>query len=820
MRHLWSDLRYAARLLRTAPLFTVLCALSLGLGIGSAAAMFGIVNRIILRGPESVIEPQRVMRFYATVRHPPNELETGSITGYAAYSALRNGTRDFAGFGAYQANQWIVGTGAEARSLPGVAASWDLFPTLGVRPYLGRLFTAKEDDPGAPQDVVVLSYEYWITAFGGNRDLLGKTLSIAFRPFTVIGVAPAGFTGTDLGVVDYWIPISAGAHPRRDWPTTWQARWLQVVGRLKPGVSSGQAARDATAAIRAVYNGPDTNWRRVSMSVGPMSFTSEGTEPAVNSVARWLTAVTIAVLLIACANIGNLLLTRALQRRGEIAVRLALGMSRARLAQWLIAESVFLAAIGGAVGVIVAYVAGTAIRRFFLADVVWPAPPVDLGIVIALIALTAAVAVLVSLIPLTQSNRVDFVQAVKTGVRDGGGRHERVRRALIMVETALTGVLLIVAGLFSKSLMNVRRLDLGVQTDRVVAASVYWPLITIIDSAAKAAEAERERLTLERIRDSLARRPDLAGASLVVGSPFRSAFSVDLKVPGWDTLPTLGGGGPYISAVGRDYFRTVGTRVVRGREFRPTEGQSAARVAIVNETMARTLWPKGDAIGKCLLIGVVTQCSTVVGIAHDVHRFGIREEPAMQYYVPLGQETGISGTAVVARVRGAAGPAIDVVRRVTGGLVPGARYVDAALLQDRVDPQIRPWRLGASMFGVFAALALIVGATGLYSVIAYLVAQRTREFGIRLAVGATASQILRLVIGYGVRTVLAGTVVSGLIAAALASRLAAQLFDESPRDPVVYGGVALLMIAVAVVALLAPAIRASGTDPAVALREE
>ena len=164
----------------------------------------------------------------------PNELETGSITGYAAYSALRNGTRDFAGFGAYQANTWIVGAGTDARSLPGVAASWDFFPTLGVRPYLGRFYTAKEDDPGAPQDVVVLSYEYWITALGGNRDVVGKTISIAFRPFTVIGVAPAGFTGTDLGVVDYWIPISAGAHPRRDWPTTWQARWLQVVGRLKP----------------------------------------------------------------------------------------------------------------------------------------------------------------------------------------------------------------------------------------------------------------------------------------------------------------------------------------------------------------------------------------------------------------------------------------------------------------------------------------------------------------------------------------------------------------------------------------------------------
>ena len=821
MRHLWSDFRYAARMLRAAPLFTLLCALSLGLGIGSAAAMFGIINRIILHGPEEVVEPRQVMRFYATFRRPPNELETGSITAYATYTALRNGTHAFSGFGAYQASQWVVGTGTDARNLPGVAASWDLFPTLGVRPYLGRFYTANEDDPGAPQHVVVLSYEYWISAFGGNRDVLGKTISISFEPLTVIGVAPPGFTGTEFGAVDFWMPISAGSHPRKDWPTTWQASWLQVVARLEPGVSATSASREATAALRAAYTGPDTSWNHVSISVRPMSFTARGMEPAVHGVARWLTAVTIVVLLIACANIGNLLLTRALRRRGEIAVRLVLGMSRARLAQWLIAESFLLSALGGAAGVIVAYVAGTAIRRFFLADVVWPAPPVDRRIALAIIALTAAVAVLISLIPLAQSSRLDFVQAVKTGVRDGGGRHERLRGALIMFETTLTGVLLVVAGLFSKSLMNVRHLDLGIQTDRVVAASVYWPLTTAADSASKAAEASRERFTLERVRDSLASRTDLAGASLVIGSPFRSMFGVDLVVPGWDTLPDLAGGGPYVSAVGRDYFKTVGTRVVRGREFGPTEGLvGRARVAIVNETMARTLWPKGNAIGKCLLIGGLKQCATIVGVAQDVHRFGIKEEPAMQYYVPLGQEVGISGTTVVARVRGPATPAIDVVRRVMGGLVPGARYVDVAMLQDRVDPQIRPWRLGASMFGIFAALALIVASTGLYSVIAYLVAQRTREFGIRLAVGATASQIVHLVVGYGMRTVLAGAIASGLIAAALGSRLAPQLFEESPRDPVVYGAVALVMIAVAVAALLAPALRASGTDPAVALRQE
>jgi predicted permease len=820
MHHLWSDLRSAARMLRTAPLFTLLCALSLGLGIGSAAAMFGIVNRIILHGPELVVEPRNVMRFYATFRHPPNELETGSVTGYVTYSTLRSATHDFAGFGTYQANNWIVGTGSEARSLPGVAASWDFFPTLGVHPYLGRFYSAKEDDPGTPKDVVVLSYEFWISAFGGNRDVLGKTISIAFRPFTVIGVAPRGFSGTDLGAVDYWIPVSAGAHPRPDWPTTWQASWLQVVARLKPGVSADQAARDATTVIRAAYAGPDTSWHHVAMSVRPMSFTSDGTEPAVHGVARWLSGVTIVVLLIACANIGNLLLTRALKRRGEIAVRLALGMSRARLVQWLTAESLVLSSLGGALGVLVAYLAGFAIRRFFLADVVWTAPLVDGRTALAIVVLTAAVTILVSMIPLAQSHRVDFVEAVRTGVRDGGGRHERVRGALIVFETTLTGVLLVVAGLFSRSLINARRVDLGIQTDRVVAAAVYWPLITATDSTSRAAEAQRERATLERIRDSLAHRGDLAGASLVTGSPFRSASSVDLKVPGWDTLPVLGGGGPWISAVGRDYFATVGTRVVRGREFTPTEGRSAVRVAIVNETMARTLWPKGDAIGKCLLIGGLAQCATIVGVTQDVHRFRIREEPAMQYYVPLGQEIGMSGATVVARARGDAARAIDVVRQVVGGLVPGARYVDAALLQDRIDPQIRPWRLGSSMFGVFAALALIVAATGLYSVIAYVVTQRTHEFGIRLALGATGAQIVGLVLAYGMRAVLAGTVVSGMIAAALGSRLAPQLFDVSPRDPVVYGAVALVMIGVAAVALVVPAVRASGTDPAVALRQE
>jgi hypothetical protein len=236
--------------------------------------------------------------------------------------------------------------------------------------------------------------------------------------------------------------------------------------------------------------------------------------------------------------------------------------------------------------------------------------------------------------------------------------------------------------------MKVRALDLGIDTDKLVAAAVYWPVAAPDDSAAKGAAAEHA-LIWARVRDSVAHRADVAAATLVTGSPFRTASSVDLIVPGRDSLPVLGGGGPFIIVVGDDYFRTAGTRILSGRSFLPREGASAVRTAIVNETMARTLWPHESAIGKCLLIRGLKQCATIVGVAADVHRFGIQEEPAMQYYVPLGQEVGISGTTLPVRPRGRAGAALESVRRTVASLVPAARYVDVAALQDRVDPQIR-----------------------------------------------------------------------------------------------------------------------------------
>jgi predicted permease len=820
MQRLSIDLRHAARSLRRAPGFALLAAITLGLGIGSTAAMFGIIDRIVLHGPADVVEPARVMRAYETVLRPGSNPVTTSATSYATYTTLRDNGRDFSGVGVYQESSWIVGAGADARSLPGVAASADLFPTLGVRPYRGRFYSGAEDAPGSARDVVVLSYDYWQQAFGGDAAVLGRTMKIMFRPYTIIGIAPRGFTGVELAPVDYWIPLSTVSAPRADWPTTWRAQWVQVVVRLKTGVDAEHAGRDATVAFRHAYNGPNANRRSATLSFRPTSFTSDGAESPIAPVGRWLTAVTLLVLLIACANIGNLMLARALRRRAEIAVRLVLGMTRGQLVRMLIGEGMILTTLGGAVGLVVAYAGGRAIRGYFLSLVEWAEAAVDLRVFGIVCVLTAAVGMLVTMIPIGQTAAIDLSEAVRAQSRHGGGGRHRLRGLLLVMQTSVTSVLLVVAGLFVRSLINVRDVDLGMQPDRVVAASVWWPIAATTDSATNEKIVVEQRLTLDRIRDSLARRSDVESASLVIGSPFRTAMSVDLSVPGWDSIPSLGGGGPFVIAVGTDYFRTVGARLLNGRLFWRVDGATSPRTAIVNETMARTLWPGKSALGKCLLIGGQKQCATVVGVVADAHRFRIREEPAMQYYVPLGQEPATSGPTVLVRPRGPARSATEIVRQTIASIAPSARYVDVDVLQHAIERDIRPWRLGASMFGIFATLALIVAAAGLYSVISYVVAERTREFGVRVAVGATTTNIVGLVLRGGLRFVALGIAVAAGIALTFAARIGPQLFDVSPRDPVVYVGVGALMIVVASAALVIPALRASRVDPASTLRED
>ncbi|HEY2376931.1 MAG TPA: FtsX-like permease family protein [Gemmatimonadaceae bacterium] len=556
------------------------------------------------------------------------------------------------------------------------------------------------------------------------------------------------------------------------------------------------------------------------MSARPIAYNASGTERPEAPIARWLAAVALIVLIIANANVANLLIVRLLRRRREIAVRLALGISRSRLGRLLILEGMVYAIVGGAAGIGFAYGGAEIMRRVFLSNVVWDTAPVDTRVLLVAMLLTVTTGFMVSFAPLLQTRRADIVVALRGTGGSGGARQSRTRFALLVTQAAFSVLLLTGAGLFMRSLSNVRRLDLGLQPDRVLVGEVDWPRLRNVSPPVAAAERRRETVLWMSLRDYLTRARGVEHAALAIGSPFGYGFGVTLKVPGRDTLPSAPGGGPYVNAVTSEYFATVGTPVVRGRVFGPNEGATTERVAIVNEMMAKLLWPEEDPLGKCIIVGDdETRCSTVVGVVRDARRYGIREDPAMQYYIPFGQEAGFGGTVLLVRPSGDVQSYVSALRRTIAQLVPDASVIDVGVMQDRVDPQIRPWRLGATMFGLFGAIALVVAAIGLYSVVSYVTAQRTHEIGVRLAIGAGARRIVGLIVTDGMRVAVVGAAI-GLVLALIASRwIAPLLFNESARDPWVYLGVTVTLLAVAAIACLAPAVRAARVDPVNALRD-
>jgi putative ABC transport system permease protein len=817
LRDLAADARYVGRTTSRSPAIAVAIALTLGLGIGAAATMYGVIDRLLLRGPEGVVDPASIRRVYAHVRTKASGEFTTSYLGYVSYTTLRDHARSVAQSAAYNVNDGRIGRGVEAVMAHVGAATADFFPLLGVRPTLGRFFTPQEDAPPDGQRMVVLDYGYWQREFGGARSAIGRTVIIDDQPFIVIGVAPAGFTGVELRRVDLWIPMSASAHPRSDWPTTWRAQWLNVVIRPKPRLSRQQIDEDLTATFRASYAGSDQEWTAADISGRSIAFTAAGTERPEASIARWLAAVALLVLVIAGANVANLLLVRALRRHHEISIRLALGIGRMRLARLLAMESLAYAALGGAVSIAIAYAGGETMHRIFLPNVAWGSSPITGRVVLLAVVLTGVVGTLISLAPIGQALPLNLATALRTTIAASSARSSGARRGLLILQTALSMTLLIGAGLFIRSLSNVRHLDLGVEPERVLVVGINWPRLATPDSATRSAERARRANAWRELRDRVAREPGVSHAAIAVGSPFGNGFGVDIRIPGRDTLPVAPGGGPYVSAVGVDYFATAGTPLVRGRDFLPADGPLAPRVAIVNQTMAALAWPNEDALGKCIIIDD-HPCSTVVGIVRDARRYSIQEPASMQYYIPFGQETGFGGAVLLVRPSGDARAFEATLRHAVGRIVPDAKYINVSSMQDRVDPQIRRWRLGATMFGLFGIMALGIAAIGLYSVIAYATAQRTHEFGVRLAIGSDGTRLMRGVLYDGLRLAGWGLVAGLAVALVAGDRVAPLLFNVSPRDPVVFLVVAATLIVVSMLASLVPAWRAARTDPVIALR--
>ena len=807
------DLRQAARALVRAPLFTAGVVLTFALGIGANATMFGILDRLFLSPPAHVEEPEEVRRVlvdrFVDFR---GERDTGPSLSYPDYADLRDaGARG--AVGAFAPRGLIVGRGADAMPVEATLATASFLVLLGVRPALGRFFTPEEDAIGAP-GVVVLGHGLWQRRFGGSPDVLGQTLDFGAGPYTIVGVAPEGFTGVDLRPMDLWLPLhtAQAALNGPDWETSRGWWWLQVVARLAPGVAIEGAEAEATALHRAgraeeVEAGHYD--RDVRIVAAPLQLARGPLAGGDAKVAAWLAGVSLIVLLVACANVANLLLARALRRRRETGVRLALGISRLRLLGQTLTESLLLATLGALAALGVARFGGALVRRVLLPDVAWTDSAVGPRVLAFVALATLAAGLFSGLLPAWQAGRQRVAATLGASSRTAT-EASHARRFLTLAQAALSVVLLVGAGLFVRSLDRVHELDMGFEARELL-------LVRPIGVA----DAEEKKAVFQRLEHHLAGAPGVRATALTVGLPFWSSWAVDLRVPGLDSIPTPKEGGPYIITGGAHYFETMGLSIVRGRGFTSADdAQSAAPVVVVNAAMAHGIWPGEEAVGKCMVIGGEGEpCYPVIGVVENARRDAIVENENWLYYIPQGQSDR-APEALLVRVEGDPGAAAERVRRSVLAAEGGLRYADVRPLQELLAPQARSWELGATLFTLFGLLALAVAGIGLYSVLAFDVAQRTRELGIRTALGASREGLLALVMGQGLRVTLAGLALGGVAAWLLAPLVQDLLFETTARDPTVFAGVGVVLLLVAALASGVPALRATRVDPREALRAE
>jgi putative ABC transport system permease protein len=800
-----ADLRYALRGLARAPGFALAVVLTLALGIGANSAIFSIVHGVLLR-PLPYAAPERLVRIFGRY---PQFGRTG--TSLPDFQDWRAGTHVFADMAARHAGAFILTGEGEPERVSGDRVTANFFPVLGVRPMLGRGFLPEEEKMGGDDDVVVLSHGYWQRRFGGDPRIVGRQIQLGGRPWTIVGVAPKEFR---FGrTVDLWAPMRADTtRPRR-------AEYLDVFARLKPGVTVEQANDDLAAVVRRLAEQyPATNGKITSEVAGLQEDLVSGVRPA---LLAFMGAVAL-VLLIACANVANLLLARAATREREVAVRVALGAGRGRLVRQLLTESTVLALLGGLLGIALATWGVAAIRASsvqFLPrqeEVGMDATVVGFSLV-----LSVAAGLLFGLAPALRLSRGPLHATLREGARGSTGHAlARVRSALVLGEVAVALVLLIGAGLLIRSFGKLSQVDLGFEPAGVLTYDVTFPMAKFRDAA-----------QLPPLYDALLDRaralPGVRSAAISQDLPMSGAsyisFSIDGR-PARDADPNAAPEDLQPFAVSADYFDVLRIPLHRGRPLRISDGAGAPKVAVINEEMARRYFDDGrDPIGRRLTFGDPADTSstwwTIVGVVGNVAQEGVTAKPYAQLYRPIAQSTsrGISISlrtdADPARL---ASPARQAVRAVDRDLVVNEMRPLAARVEDSI---ARP-RLSVLLLSGFSALALVLAAIGIYGVMAYTVAQRTREIGVRMALGADPANVERLVVRQGMQPALLGVAV-GLVGAFAASRLIASLlYGVSAVDPVTFALVPVFLAAVALLATYLPARRATRVLPSVALQSE
>ncbi len=816
MEVLRSSIRSVVRGFRRSPGFTfgVLAILTLGLGVN--AITFGLVDRLILSGPAGI---QRSHELRRVVVHRTNRSGAEAATtemGYLDYQDLKTAT-GLAGAAAEAPGPALFGSGENAERIQVNLVTANYFPLLGVTtPAAGRFFTAEESEQQGAR-VAVLSHAFWRRRFGSDPAVIGQVLHIESDRYTVIGVAPQYFTGTAVARVDVFLPLEAASDVQVEgpWRTSRNFRWLTSVVRVGPGVDDPQAVAEITALHQRAY--ADTSNaatdRLPRLTLAPLNAIRGATASNELSIAALVGAVALLVLLIAFANVANLFLGRTLRHRDTLAVRIALGGGRSRLLAEEAVRGALLALVGSFIATLVAAVGAQPVQALLFPNVYWLDTPVNLRL-IGCLALCATIGgAIAAALPVWHIGRSDVIRWLRTGTQRAS--RTRTQNLILIVQGALSVLLLVGAGLFARSLIAAQSLDLGLDSSRLLVVS------------ALRGEAQPRADFRTALRAAVEKIPGVERTTRAEGTiPFVSSWADRLNVPGLAERPVVDDGGPYIHSVEPGYFETVGTSIVEGRSFTGADREGAPLVAIVNRTMARMYWPGQSAIGKCLQIGRdATACTTVVGIAENTRRQEIIEGDSLLYYVPITQApAALRGGRLIVRTRdgdeNTMARIAETIRREALLLEPSLRYVTARALDDVISPQLRAWRLGASLFSVFGLLALAVASVGLYSVVAFDVEGRRKEIGVRAALGASSAEILSLVVRDGLRVAGIGVGLGLLLAWMLAPVLENLLYGVGAQDAIVYVVVTVALLTAALVASAGPAFRASQIEPSQALRDE
>jgi predicted permease len=807
------DVRFGARMLWRSPGFSILAILCLTLGIGTNAAALSWIEGILVRPYPLVAHQDRMFALDATIRG------TQGYKGlsYPDFLDFEKNSTLFESFIVDKITGTTLSVGDRAERAVGGMVSANYFDALGVRPFLGRGFRPEEGAGRNAHPVTVISYMTWKDRYKSDPEIIGKTQYMNGVQHTIIGVAPEKFHGTFIGYsFNFWVPTSM----QETFDNTGYkmedrgARWIEGYAFLKPGVTRQQGQAELSAiAKRLESDFPETD-RGHEIALLPLWKTPFNAAGGISTTLGITAAVVFFVLLIACANVSNLLLARSLLRRHEMTMRLALGAGRRRLVKQLFTEGLLLSLIAALGGIAVAYWSRNALVLAFppsLPGITIDYPgQMDWRVLLLSVAICIGSTMLFALMPAIQSSHVDLSGALKSegaGVIGGSGR-SRLRSALVLVQVSLSFVLLAGTGLLLQSLQRMQNASPGFSTNNVI--------MSVVDLFSAGYKLDRAKIFHTQLLDRVRALPGVESAALTRVTPFsyNPPSSAPIEIDGYQSAPDEQPNAEYLQ-VSEDYLSTLGIPLVAGREFTRNDDENSPPVAIINETMAAKYWPGKDPIGQRLK--VKDKWMQIVGVAKTVNYETKLETPRSFFYVAVRQNFFV-GNALLIRTRETPGAITNALAREVHALDPTLAPYAADRLQEQVDGRGYTQRLAATLLAIFGGMALFLAAIGLYGVMSYSVSQSTRELGVRMALGAGARDVLRLVVSRGLRLTIAGIVI-GAAAALLLTRLMGDLlYKVSPRDPIAFGAALIILIVVALVACFLPARRATRIDPVRALR--